>query len=73
MKCQRCIRTEEATHRVYSDVIEMNVCLACAAEAWSLGLTSKWLRPDELKKDGAENGSSGSHTASIVLVDSSVT
>jgi protein-arginine kinase activator protein McsA len=38
MKCQRCVRGAEATYRVRSDVIDMKVCEACAAEARRLGL-----------------------------------
>jgi hypothetical protein len=38
MKCQRCVRGEEATCRVRSDVIDMKVCAACAGEARRLGL-----------------------------------
>jgi hypothetical protein len=38
MKCQRCMRGEEATYRVRSDVIDMKVCAACADEARRLGL-----------------------------------
>jgi hypothetical protein len=38
MKCQRCLSGEEATYRVYSDALEMAVCVACADEARRLGL-----------------------------------
>jgi hypothetical protein len=38
MKCQRCVRAEEAIYRVRSDVIDMKVCAACAGEARRLGL-----------------------------------
>jgi hypothetical protein len=33
MECQRCCRGEPATYRVWSDVIDMKVCAACAEEA----------------------------------------
>ncbi len=33
MNCQRCMSNEEASYRVFSDVLEMNVCPACAVEA----------------------------------------
>jgi hypothetical protein len=42
MKCQRCVRGEEATDRVRSDVIDMKVCAACADEARRLGLLLKF-------------------------------
>jgi len=39
--CERCMRGEEATHIVSSDVIHMRVCPSCAGEARKLGLTVK--------------------------------
>jgi len=38
MKCGRCLSGEEATYRVYSDVLDMAVCAACADEARKLGI-----------------------------------
>ena len=38
MKCQRCCRHEEARYRVHSELIDMKVCGACAAEAGRLGI-----------------------------------
>lgn len=38
MKCQRCWRVEAATYRVRSDLIDVKVCAACAAEARRLGI-----------------------------------
>ena len=38
MKCQRCFRGEEAKYRVYTDIIDMKVCAACAEEARKLGI-----------------------------------
>jgi hypothetical protein len=46
MKCQRCMSDEESTYRVSSDILETNVCGACAAEARRLRLTVKRLEPD---------------------------
>ena len=46
MNCQRCIVNEEAIYRVSSDVMETNVCGACAAEARRLRLTVERLEPD---------------------------
>jgi hypothetical protein len=39
MKCQRCSRNKEATHRAYSDVLNMRVCSECANEARQLGIS----------------------------------
>jgi hypothetical protein len=33
------MKNEKAAYRAFSDIIDMNVCAACASEAWSLGLT----------------------------------
>ena len=38
MKCERCRGRQEAVCRVRSDVIDMKVCGACAAEAGRLGI-----------------------------------
>src|SRR2546425_11272757 len=38
IKCQRCISGEPALYRVSSDIMRVNVCEACAADARSLGL-----------------------------------
>jgi ribosome-binding protein aMBF1 (putative translation factor) len=46
MKCERCISNEEGTYRVSSDVMEVNVCPACAVEARRLGLTVERLETD---------------------------
>jgi hypothetical protein len=39
MNCHRCTKQEKAVYRAFSDVIDMKVCVACASEAWGLGLT----------------------------------
>jgi hypothetical protein len=44
MNCQRCMGNEEASYRVSSDVLEMNVCPACAVEALRLRLTVERLQ-----------------------------
>lgn len=36
--CERCLRGEEAKYRVNTDVIDMQVCAACAEEAGELGI-----------------------------------
>lgn len=71
MKCQRCIEAEEATHRVYSDVMELRVCSACAAEAAILRLGIDLLPPDEEKEDSVKNEFSGSGRGMLVLSGSS--
>ena len=48
MKCQRCCRYEEARYRVHSELIDMKVCGACAAEAGRLGIAVELLREPEL-------------------------
>ena len=48
MKCQRCLSGQEATYRVRSDVIDMKVCGACAAEAGRLGIAVELLGELEL-------------------------
>jgi hypothetical protein len=45
MKCERCMRVEEARYRAYSDIIDMKVCGPCAAEGSRLGLTVEALDP----------------------------
>ena len=49
MKCQRCMSGQEATYRVRSDVIDMEVCAACADEARRLGLAVEVLGGEERK------------------------
>jgi len=39
MNCERCLRAERAEYRVYSDIVDLKVCAACASEAWWLGLS----------------------------------
>ena len=40
MKCERCVRAEEAQYRARTDVIDMKVCAPSAAEdrGWDLRL-----------------------------------
>jgi hypothetical protein len=49
MNCQRCMKNERAAYRASSDVMAMNVCGACAAEAWGLRLTIEALRERRTK------------------------
>ena len=48
MKCERCSSDEAtATYRVFTGMIDMKVCAACADEAWKLGIN---VRPLILSK-----------------------
>ena len=48
MNCQRCCRHAEASYRVRSELIDMKVCGACAAEAGRLGIAVEPLGELEL-------------------------
>jgi hypothetical protein len=50
MECQRCSTGKEAKYRVYSDVIDMKVCAACADEARRLGIALEALDGREKKR-----------------------
>jgi hypothetical protein len=41
--CPRCLKVAEARYRVYTDVIDMAVCHACAGEARRLGISVEQL------------------------------
>ena len=41
--CTRCLEDRQARCRVYTDVIDMTVCLVCAGEARRLGLSVEQL------------------------------
>jgi hypothetical protein len=56
MKCQRCLQDQEAKYRVYSDVLDLEVCSSCAAEAQSLRLAIELLHHDETSRDIANGG-----------------
>ena len=55
MKCERCLRDEEATYRVHTDLIDMKVCSACADEARTLGIAADVLNPREARNDEGES------------------
>ncbi len=38
MKCQRCLKNEEAQFRVHNKKIDVNVCAPCAKEAQQIGI-----------------------------------
>ena len=50
MNCERCLRAERAVYRSYSDIIDLNVCAACASEAWWLGLGIEVLDPQTTRR-----------------------
>ncbi len=37
-RCERCLNPEGARYRVYTDAIDMKVCLPCAVEALRIGI-----------------------------------
>lgn len=39
MNCQRCRKNAHAVYRAHGNVVDLQVCPACAAEAWESGLT----------------------------------
>jgi hypothetical protein len=39
MECQRCLTGKEARYRDYTDVMEIDICPSCAAEAGRLGIS----------------------------------
>jgi len=41
--CTRCLEARQVRYRVYTDVINMVVCPACAEEARSLGISVEQL------------------------------
>jgi hypothetical protein len=45
MECERCLRGEEAQYRASSDILDMKVCGACAADGRRLGLAIEVLDP----------------------------
>jgi hypothetical protein len=49
MKCQRCLR-DQATYRVYTDLLDIKVCVACAEEACGLGIAVEVLDSREKTK-----------------------
>jgi protein-arginine kinase activator protein McsA len=51
MKCERCLRDEAtATYHVFSEIIDMKVCAACAEEARKLRINVEPLDSGEGKK-----------------------
>lgn len=50
MECQRCLTGKEAKYRVYTDIIDMKVCEACADEARKLGIAVEVLDDGERKQ-----------------------
>ena len=54
MKCRRFLRGKEATHRVYTDVMDVKVCAACAEEARELRIGIEVLETEERKSERAD-------------------
>ena len=50
LKCQRCLRDEAAKYRVFTQIIDMKVCAACADEALRLGINVEFLDSGEKKR-----------------------
>jgi hypothetical protein len=50
MNCQRCSKEEAAIYRVFSDLIDMKVCAACAEEARRIGIAVEELAFGGAKK-----------------------
>jgi hypothetical protein len=44
MRCQRCVKAEEARYRAVTDLMDIQVCHACAEEARSIGIRVSPLR-----------------------------
>jgi hypothetical protein len=47
MECERCLTGNAAKYRVYSDIIDMKVCAACADVALEVGLVIEALDAKE--------------------------
>jgi hypothetical protein len=54
MECQRCLLGLEAKYRVYTDIVDMKVCAACADEARRLGIVVEVLDGGKGKNNGAQ-------------------
>jgi hypothetical protein len=55
MECQRCSTGKEAKYRVYTDVIDMKVCAACADEARRLGIAVEVLDGRKEKRNDTKS------------------
>jgi hypothetical protein len=44
MRCQRCVKAEEARFRAVTDLMDIQVCHSCAEEARSIGILVSPLR-----------------------------
>jgi hypothetical protein len=49
MKCQRCLSGQPAAYRVYSDALNIKVCVTCAEEALRLGIAVEVLNGGKRK------------------------
>lgn len=55
MECERCFTGDEARYRVYTDIIDMKVCSACADKARKIGIAVEVLYTGEGKNNAAKN------------------
>jgi hypothetical protein len=49
MKCQRCLSGQQAAYRVYTDVLNLQVCGTCAEEALRMGIAVEVLGGEKRK------------------------
>jgi hypothetical protein len=63
MKCKRCVSGEEAKYRVYTELMEMKVCAACADEARRIGIAVEVLYDRVMIEKGENNGSRQSNAS----------
>jgi hypothetical protein len=52
MECQRCLLGKEAKYRVYTDLMDMQVCETCADDARRLGIAVEALDDGKGKNNG---------------------
>ena len=50
MECQRCLTGKEAKYRVYTESMEMKVCVTCAEEARRLGIAVEPLDDEKARQ-----------------------
>jgi hypothetical protein len=53
MNCQRCLKDRAAVYRVFTDLIDVKVCAACADEARKIGIAVEDLGCNGVKKERA--------------------
>ena len=68
VECQRCLTGKDARYRAYTDVMEIDICRSCAAEARRLGISLASLVSDghpstSLKTPGHKGPLTGNEVA----------